>query len=85
MTVNEIDYLVKCIRDDRLERMILNNEINFDMCNNFCIKWASKNGKIDLVEKLLKDDNVDPTTDYNFAINIANHYGQMDIVNLLNK
>ena len=50
---------------------------------NRLIIWASENGHIDLVKKLLKDERVDPSGRQNEAITEASRNGHIEIVKLL--
>ena len=51
--------------------------------NNFAIRWASKNGHANVVERLLNDDRVNPTASANYAIRKASDNGHIDVVKLL--
>jgi ankyrin repeat protein len=53
--------------------------------NNFAIRWASRNGHLDVVKELMKDKRVDPSADNNFAIRWASRNGHLDVVKELMK
>ena len=57
----------KNIKSKEIYKLIPNNDKydyfnNPSTNNNYAINWASKNGHIDVVNRLLKDTRVDPST-----------------------
>jgi ankyrin repeat protein len=51
--------------------------------NNFPIRWAAKNGEVEMVRNLLNNNLVDPSADKNYAIRWASYNGHIDVVRLL--
>ena len=47
------------------------------------IRWASQNGYIAVVERLLQDRRVDPSAYNNEAIHLASKFGHVAIANRL--
>lgn len=50
---------------------------------NFPVILASRNGRLPVVEFLLKDDRVDPSDRFNSALRLACENGHLAVVNLL--
>ena len=50
---------------------------------NYAIRWASRNGHLAVVERLLKDPRVDPSTFSNEALRWASQNGHIAVVELL--
>ena len=51
--------------------------------NNFSVRRASANGRVEVVKLLLNDPRVDPSADNNDAIQQASRYGNSEVVRLL--
>jgi hypothetical protein len=51
--------------------------------NNYAIRWASYNGHIEVVNRLLEDSRVDPSAENNEAIREASLNGYIEVVNRL--
>lgn len=77
---DNIWFMDKLITDFGLDPSI-DFEFNFEVFP--LILWASVTGKVKVVERLLKDPRVDPTTKNNFAICTASHFGHLPVVERL--
>ena len=53
--------------------------------NNAAIIYASKHGKYQIVDQLLKDRRVDPTANHSAPLRIASELGHVEVVKLLLK
>ena len=53
--------------------------------DNYAIQWASKNGYLEVVQELLKDNRVDPSANNNYAIQWASNNGHLEVVQELLK
>ena len=58
-----------------------NNDPTID--DNYAIRWASENGHIAIVDRLLQDGRVDPSAFNNFAIKWASNNGHIAVVDRL--
>ncbi|KAJ3290072.1 hypothetical protein HDU79_003577 [Rhizoclosmatium sp. JEL0117] len=64
---------------------LLEDPLHFDASNqdNRPIRWASRNGHLEVVELLLTIPSVDPSAVHNSAIGVAAQFGHLEIVELL--
>ena len=67
---------------DEIKSLIYNG-VDPSTDDNFSIRYASRNGYIEIVKLLLQDDRVDPSVGYNEAIGMASMNGHLEIVKLL--
>ncbi len=74
----------KDLREVDTWKWMIKNNVDITVKNNYAVRWASRNGYLDIVKLLLKH-GVDCTTDYNLAIRVASKYGHIDVVKLLLK
>ena len=66
-----------------LDKSLMHYSVDPGAVDNYSIKMASKNGHIDVVKSLLKDDRVDPSANDNHALRLALENGHTEIVKLL--
>jgi hypothetical protein len=56
---------------------------HFEVNNNNAIRWASHDGNVEVVKRLLNDPRVDPSDRYHEAIRCASINGHVEVVKLL--
>ena len=62
-------------------KKLLDNGIN----PNIVMRWASRNGNIEVVKFLVRQPGVDPGSQDNYAIKKASYYGDLEVVKFLVK
>ena len=65
-------------------KLLINQKININICDNYAIRWASANGHLEIVKLLIKN-GADVTDCDNYAIIRVSQYGYLEIVKLLIK
>ena len=82
ININDITEVSKYGLVDEVKKLI-ENGIDPSDNNNYAIKWASKNGHLEIVKLLLQDKRVDPSANNNYAIKWASKNGHTEVVKLL--
>lgn len=83
---NGKEYLFKKACNDGINYLVeylLNCEVDATCDNNYGIRWAANNGHHVIVEKLLKQPNVDPAVDYNLPLRCAVFNNHLETVRVL--
>jgi len=55
------------------------------VCDSFALRWASCNGHLPVVERLLQDVRVNPAARDNLAIRLASASGHLSVVERLSQ
>ena len=79
-----IDYIIEH-NDIQTLNYVLDRNMDPSANDNEAIRFASREGHLEIVERLLKDPRVDPGSSYNWAIREASREGHLEVVERLLK
>ena len=79
------DDIIEAIGSNDLFKVkeLLNKGIDFSIRDNYCIRFASINGHLEVVKLLLKDKRVDPSDINNYAICYSFQNNHLEISKIL--